>query len=258
MAFVVGTVFPAASLAGANPYTLGGPKAEASAWPNGTQGATFSGGAGSIVATLPLTRPTATRKPTVTYKWNLPASIPADGGKGSLTIFATAGDQDVFAPGFSINGVLVGCEGIVNTPSYGTGCADGDHAAVGVSLQPGQSRSVTQDFVVKPGVGTLTVVIAGYPQQFLYTSSGSAGSSGSSATASSSAGSASSAFAQVHYTIDATLSQYEYGNKVQALIVRGSGSFEAEKDKPNFVRGNQGKGSAEIVIHETSGRQVIA
>jgi hypothetical protein len=147
------------------PYTLTGPSAETSAWPTPAAGFTWSGGAGSVHVTYQ----TAQKPNTATISWKLPSGISADGSKGSLTLTATAGSE-VWAPGFQINGVLVGCSGITNTPSYGTGCADGDHAAIGVSLAAGESKTVTQEFLIKPGVGTATVVVPGFSQQFVYTS----------------------------------------------------------------------------------------
>ncbi|HET8894698.1 MAG TPA: hypothetical protein VFM96_11440 [Gaiellaceae bacterium] len=152
------------------PYTLSGPTSETSAWPKPATGFTWGGGAGSVNETYK----GAGNPETATYTWTVPSSIPADGAKGSITVVAAAGGE-VWAPGFSINGVLVGCSGIANTPSYGTGCAEGDHAAVGVSLQPGQSRTVTQEFLIKPGLGKVTVVVPGFSQQFVYTATRNGG-----------------------------------------------------------------------------------
>jgi hypothetical protein len=121
-----------------------------------------------VTATWPLSRPGATTQPTVTYTWTLPSLVPPAGAKGKLTITATAGDKDVFAPGFSINGPLVRCAGITNTPSHGTGCADGDHAAVSVSLQPGETRTVTQEFLIRGAAGKVTIVTTA-PKNVSYT-----------------------------------------------------------------------------------------
>ena len=147
----------------ADPYTLTGPTSEASAWKTPGAGFTWGGGAGSVTETYK-----GNGAPeTATLSWKLPSSISADGSKGTLTLVASAGGE-VWAPGFQINGVLVGCSGIKNTPSYGTGCAEGDHAAIATSLQPGKSASVTQEFLIKPGLGKVTVVVPGFSQQFVY------------------------------------------------------------------------------------------
>lgn len=165
------------------PYTLSGPAPETSAWPKPAPGFTWGGGGGSVNETYK-----GSGSPeTATYTWNVPSSIPAEGAKGSITVVATAGGE-VWAPGFSINGVLVGCSGITNTPSYGTGCAEGDHAAVAVSLQPGQSRTVTQEFLIKPGLGKVTVVIPGFSQQFVYTATRNGGATTTTNSSASSTG----------------------------------------------------------------------
>ncbi len=116
-----------------------------------------------------------------TFAWTLPASVPAAGAKGKLTIRAAAGDQDVFAPAFSVNGSLVRCAGITNTPSYGTGCADGDQAAVGVSLQPNESKTVTQEFLIRGRPGTVTIV-TGAPQNVVYAYRRTTGGQGTTVT----------------------------------------------------------------------------
>jgi hypothetical protein len=238
----------------AAPYTLGAPKSEVSAWPNGAAGFVFSGGAGSVHETYQTSQAAGGTPNQATYIWKLPTSIPPEGAKGSITVNAVAGSE-VWAPGFSINGVLVGCAGITNTPSYGTGCAEGDHVAVGVSLQPGHSKSVTQEFLIKPGVGTVTVSIEFFPQQFVYTSEASASSP---ATTSTSNG----RFAQAHYSLSATFSQPkgkpQAGTRaVLGMVVHATGSFEALKGKSEQLRGNQGKGTAQVVILEPNARQVI-
>jgi hypothetical protein len=113
----------------------------------------------------------------VTYTWTLPATVSPAGAKGKLTITASAGDQDVFAPGFSVSGALVHCTGITNTPSYGTGCADGDHAAVAVSLQPNETKTVTQEFLIQGDPGKVTITTTA-PQNVVYTYSAGSPSGG--------------------------------------------------------------------------------
>jgi hypothetical protein len=223
-----------------NPYTLSGPKSVTSAWPTPAAGYTWGGGPGSVTESYQTSAYSGGKPNTTTYTWKLPASIPADGAKGSITVDATAGSE-VWAPGFSINGVLVGCSGITNTPSYGTGCADGDHAAVAVSLRPGQSKSVTQDFLIKPGVGQVTVVIAGYSPQFVYASTSNA------ATTTTTTTTGSPRHSQVTYSFNGSWSHYETAGGIDSLELSGTGTWN--RSSPAQVL----HGSAKLRVHRSSG-----
>jgi hypothetical protein len=227
----------------ANPYTLGGPKAETSAWPTPASGYTWGGGAGSVTETYQTSTYSGGKPNTTTFTWKLPTSIPADGAKGSITVNAAAGSE-VWAPGFSVNGVLVGCTGITNTPSYGTGCAEGDHAAVAVSLQPGQSKSVTQDFLIKPGIGQVTVVIAGYSQQFVYTSTSNAAPA-TTTTASTTP--------RVTYLFRSEYKGNTFDGTVGATLT-GSGSFSLAGPLVNGIaRAHDPRGTAVLQLHGKNG-----
>jgi hypothetical protein len=137
-----------------------------SPWPQ-QPGYTWRVGRGTVTVATPPSRPGASPA-TATFEWELPKTVPAAGAKkGELKITATAGDKDSWAPSFRIEGKLVGCTGIKNTPSYGSGCADGRHAAVGVSLEPSQTRTVFQKFLIKGRPGIVTIVTTA-PKNVVY------------------------------------------------------------------------------------------
>ncbi len=133
-----------------------------------------------------LSRPTSKKQTKVEFSWKLPATVPAAGAKGSITITATGGDLDGIAPGLSLNGPLVGCTGITNATSPGSGCADGDHASVGVSVQPNETATATQEFLIKGGAPGKVTISFGGPKnvEYEYTASAGAPAAGAGSTSS--------------------------------------------------------------------------
>jgi hypothetical protein len=85
---------------------------------------------------------------TVKYMWDVPETVPAGGATGTLTIEVNAGSERS-GPAFQIVSRMVHCDGIENVKSYGTGCADGDHAAVGAFVEAHESATVTQKFKIR-------------------------------------------------------------------------------------------------------------
>ena len=123
-------------------------------------------------------RPQSQKDTKLTATWTLPTTAPYAGAKGTLTLSITGGDLDGESGAVSVSADQPGAILCTNIVSGGpnSGCnADASNAAAQVTVQPNETKSVTQAFLVGGNENvTLTVSVqgSGGTETYKYTLSG--------------------------------------------------------------------------------------